>query len=75
MKRKDAIRLSKWANSNDPKAQFKYGYALLTGDGVKKNEQKGLYYIVLAGDNGSKEAIDFLEQYYFDDNASTQAES
>ncbi len=72
MKTKEVRRLSKWAYKGDVDAQFEYGYALFYGNGCTQNEDLGLCFLIIAEENGSLDAKEFLDEYYFDDNADTE---
>ena len=48
----------------DPQCMFAYGMKLLAGDGVQKDELKGLAYLEAAGGKGQDEAALGVALYY-----------
>ena len=53
---------------------YKYGMYLLEKSG-DSNDEQGLFYLKLSAQQGYKPAIEYLETYYFDDDAGVQGNS
>lgn len=66
MKKNKKMRtLSKWANKGYLEACYKYGLALIEGDGITKDESLGVIYLEYAADYGYDDAKNYLENIYF----------
>lgn len=73
---KAGIEFAKKLQKRDPDTLYQVGLAMIEGtDKVEPNPEKGLEIIEEAASLGSQDAKEYLETEYFDDNASTQAES
>lgn len=60
----DEKEMRLWADRGDPDAQFELGLRLVTGEGVKKNEQEGVAFIRKAADQNHLRAQHVLGSLY-----------
>ena len=68
-------KLLKKAENGDANAMYLVGLAYEAGDSVEADIEEAIAWMKEATDLGDKDAKAWLEDYYFDDNACTQAYS
>ena len=76
MKKSRRLRyLIKGAKMGDPKRTYELGLLYELGLGVEEDMSYAVELISYAARSGYKPAVDWMEDYYFDDDASVQAYS
>ena len=75
MDKREFNKLLASAKRGDAEAMYLVGLEYESGDSVEADGDKALEWINDAADCGNKDAIAWLKQYYFDDDASTQSYS
>ena len=75
MDKKKFKHLLKQAQNGDANAMYLVGLAYEAGDSVKADINETIAWMKDAADLGNNDAKAWLEDYYFDDNACTQAYS
>ena len=75
MNKKEFERLLKEAESGNAEAMYLVGLEYETGEVVTADGEKAIEWMNKAADLGNKDAHKWLEEYYFDDDAGTQAHS
>ena len=75
MNKKEFERLLKEAESGNAEAMYLVGLEYESGEVVTADGEKAIEWMNKAADLGNKDAHKWLEEYYFDDDAGTQAYS
>ena len=75
MDKKEFERLLKEAESGNAEAMYLVGLEYEAGEVVTADGEKAIEWMTEAADLGNKDAHKGLEEYYFDDDAGTQAHS
>ena len=65
----------KQAKRGKPHQMYALAMRFYEGIGVEEDIEKALYWMNLAADAGHQLALDWLADYYFDDDAAIQAHS
>ena len=65
----------KQAKMGKPHQMYALANRYYSGIGVEQNSEKALRWMRLAADAGYQRALDWLADYYFDDDAAVQAYS
>lgn len=74
-KPKKLRKLIKTAKMGKPHAMFRLGICFETGTMTEKNMDKAARWISAAAESGYAPALEWINDYSFDDNAAVQAES
>ena len=75
MDKKEFKNLLAKAEGGDAEAMYLVGLEYEAGEAVTSDGEKAIEWMNKAADLGHKEALDWLKQYYFDDDAGIQAYS
>ena len=67
--------LFKQAKMRKPHQMYSLAMRFYEGCGMEADMEQALYWMNMAADAGCKSALDWLADYYFDDDAAAQAYS
>ena len=75
MNKKEFGKLLKMAENGNAEAMYLVGLAYEAGDFVEADINEAVAWMKNAAELGNEEALDWLREYYFDDDAGVQAYS
>lgn len=75
MKKKEFEKLLQEAENGNAEAMYLVALEYELGIVVEKDMEEAIAWMNEAADLGHKDALDWLKDYYFDDDAGTQANS
>lgn len=75
MDKKEFEYILKKAEHGDAEAMYLLGLEYDLGEVVERDEEEALFWMNRSADRGNKEALEWLKDYFFDDDAAVQAHS